>query len=313
MTQAIVYTQFGGPEVLTLIDVPDPVPGDGELAVRIEAVGANPIDAKLRSGLRASAAIDEPRRVGSDAAGVVTAIGAGTEGFRVGDPVVLSGVAGAYASDAVVPAARAWVRPPQVSAAEGAAIGIPIGTAYQVARSMAVGSGDTLLLHGGSGAVGQSIIQFAVRWGASVVATGSPARFDRLRELGAIPVAYGPGLADRVREAAPQGITVAIDAAGTDEALQSSIELVDDLSRVATIVRGRDAAGLGIRAFAGGSPEPLTRQQSVWRAEAVPVALALMSAGQFSVEIGPSLPLADAAEAHRLLESGVTGKLVLIP
>jgi len=313
MTQAIVYTQFGGPEVLTLVEVPDPVPGDGELAVRIEAAGVNPIDAKLRSALRPSAAIEQPRRVGADASGIVTGIGPGTEGFRVGDPVVVVGMTGAYASAVAVPASQAWIRPTEVSAPQGAALGIPVGTAYQTARSMAVGTGDTLLLHGGSGSVGQALIQFARRWGATVVATASPARFDRLRELGATPVAYGPGLADRVRAAAPQGVTVAIDAAGTDEALQTSIELVGDRTRIATIVRGRDAAGLGIRAFSGGSPEPLTRQQSAWRLEAIPVALALMTAGQFSVELGHSLPLADAAGAHRLLETGTPGKVILVP
>jgi enoyl reductase len=200
-----------------------------------------------------------------------------------------------------------------VSAAEGAALGIPVGTAYQALRSLGVGPGDTLLVHGGSGSVGQAIIQFAVLWGATVVATSSERRVDRVRELGATPVVYGEGLADRVRAAAPQGVTVAIDAAGTDEALQTSLELVADRGRIVTLVRGRDAASLGIRAFAGGSPGPLTPQQLRWRGEAVPVTLALLAAGRFSIELGPSFPLADAADAHRLVESGVDGKVTLVP
>ena len=313
MAHAIVYTEFGGPEVLTLAEVPDPVPGAGELAVRVEAAGVNPIDAKFRSGQRPSGAIIEPRRVGADLGGTVTAVGAEVDGFRVGDAVAVFGVQGGYATDLVVAASRAHARPPQVSAAEAAALGIPVGTAYQTLRSLDVGPGDTLLLHGGSGAVGQAAIQFAVLWGATVIATSSERRADRVRALGAVPVAYGDGLVERVRDLAPAGPTVIIDAAGTDDALAASTELLADKTRIATLVRGKDAAGLGIRAFSGGSPQPLTEQQLAWRAEAIPVALALMAAGAFSVELGPSFPLAEAARAHEAVESGVDGKIVLVP
>lgn len=313
MPHAIVYTEFGGPEVLHLTEVPAAAPGAGELAIRVEAAGVNPIDWKLRKGLRASGAIVEPRRAGGDGAGVVTAVGEGVDGFRISDAVVFFGVSGAYATDIVVPASLAHPRPTAVSAEVGAALGIPAGTAYQVARSLDVGPDDTLLVHGGSGAVGQFIIQYAVLWGATVLATTSDARADRVAALGATPIAYGDGLADRVRAAAPQGVTVAIDSAGTDEALHTSIELVADKDRIATIVRGRDAGPLGIRAFSGGSPVPLTAQQQAWRAEAIPVTIALLAAGHFSVELGPSFPLADAAEAQRVVEAGVTGKVTLLP
>ncbi|WP_109210819.1 MULTISPECIES: NADP-dependent oxidoreductase [Microbacterium] len=313
MTTAIAYTEFGGPDVLHEIPLPERTPSADEIAIRVAAAGVNPIDAKLRSGKRPSGEITEPRRVGADGAGVVTAVGADVDGFRVGDSVAFTGVSGAYATDIVVPARHVYARPARVSAAEGAALGIPVSTAYQALRSLGVGAGDTLLLHGGSGAVGQAVIQFAVLWGADVVATTSDRRAERVRELGAIPVAYGEGLADHVREAAPQGVTVAIDAAGTDEALETSLELVPDRHRIATLVRGRDAAGLGIRAFSGGSPQPLTVQQLTWRAEAMPVAIALMIAGRFSVELGPTFALADAAEAHRAVEAGVDGKITLVP
>lgn len=102
-----------------------------------------------------------------------------------------------------------------------------------------------------------------------------------MAHLGAIPIAYGLGLADRVRAEAPSGVTVAIDPAGTDEALKTSVELVADKGRIAILVRGRDAPGYGIRAFSGGSPEPLTPQQNAWRTEAIPVTLALLAAGAF--------------------------------
>jgi NADPH:quinone reductase-like Zn-dependent oxidoreductase len=313
MSIAIAYTEFGGPEVLERIEVSDPIPAAGEVAVRVEAAGVNPIEWKLRAGVRASPEITTPRRVGSDGAGVITAVGDGVDGFRVGQPVVFSGATGAYASDLVISAANVHPRPPLVSAAEGAALGIPVGTAYQTLRSLSVGAGDTLLVHGGSGAVGQAIIQYAVLWGATVVATSSERRFDRVRELGAHPVTYGDGLIERVREAAPGGVSVVIDAAGTDEALQSSLELASDRERIATLVRGKDAAGLGIRAFSGGSPVPLTAQQQAWRAESVPVTLALLAAGAFSVELGPSFPLSDAAAAHRAVEEGADGKVTLTP
>ncbi|QLD10705.1 NADP-dependent oxidoreductase [Microbacterium oleivorans] len=313
MAQAVTYARFGGPEVLDLTEIEVPAPGDGEVRVRVTAVGVNPIDHKLRAGIRPSATIARPRRVGSDGAGVVVEVGAAVEGFRVGDEVVAFGASGVYATEIVVTVEKLAPLPTGVSPAVGAALGIPVGTAYQSLRSLDVGPTDTLLVHGGSGAVGAAAIQFARLRGAAVVATASPARADRIRALGATPVAYGEGLVDRVRAAVPQDITVALDCAGTDEALQASLELVSDGDRIATIVRGADAAGLGIRAFSGGSPDPLTPQQLAWRAEAVPVVTALLAAGAFHVDLGPELPLAEAAEAHRLLSTGAPGKIILIP
>lgn len=313
MAHAIVYTELGGPEVLTLTEIPDPAPGDGEVSIRIEAAGVNPIDAKLRAGIRPSPPITTPRRMGSDGAGVVTAVGADVDGFRVGDHVAFSGPVGSYATDVAVEASAVFVRPPGVTAAQGASLGIPVGTAYQVLRSLDVREGDTLLIHGGSGAVGQAAIQFAVLWGARVLATTSDARADRVRALGAEPLPYGDGLVERVRAAAPDGVTVILDAAGTDEAIAASLALLEDRSRIATIVRGKDAPTWGIRAFSGGSAVPLTPQQQGWRTEAIPVALALMAVGRFDVELGESFPLADAAEAHRAIENGAGGKLVLVP
>ncbi|MCC9054486.1 NADP-dependent oxidoreductase [Microbacterium sp. F2E] len=313
MGTAIAYTELGGPEVLTVIDIDVPAPGPGEVAVRVEAVGVNPLDLKLRAGLRPSPPITEPRRVGSDAAGVVTTVGDGVEGYRPGDAVIVTGAQGAYATDLVVRAAHVVRRPEGVSAAQGAALGIPVGTAYQTVRSLAIGPDDTVLVHAASGSVGQAVVQFARLYGATVLGTTSDRRADRVAALGATTLPYGPDVVSRVRELAPQGVTVAIDLVGTDEALAQSIELVSDKTRIATLVRGADAAGLGIRAFSGGSPEPLTDQQKAWRGEAIPVAAALIAHGDFSVELGPQLPLADAAEAHRLVDAGADGKVVLLP
>lgn len=314
MTRAIVYTEFGSPDVLHQIDIPDPVAGRDEVVVRIEAAGVNPIDAKLRSATRPSPPIEEPRRVGTDGAGVILEIGPGVEGFAIGDRVAIRDTFGTYASELAVPAEKLTLLPDSVTAAEAAGVGIPAGTAYQSLRSLGVEAGDVLLVHAGSGAVGQAAVQFAVAWGATVIATGSPARHEQLRELGAIPVAYGDGLLERVRDAAPGPVTVALDGAGTDEAIEVSLALVDDRERIATIVRGPDAASFGIRAFSGGSPVPLSAQELAWRAEAVPATIALIASGDFTVEIGYELPLAEAARAHELVEShAADGKIILVP
>jgi NADPH:quinone reductase-like Zn-dependent oxidoreductase len=294
--------------------VPDPVAARGEVVVRIEAAGANPIDAKLRGARRPSPPIVEPRPVGFDGAGVVEEIGDGVEGFAVGDRVAIRDALGTYASALAIDAEKLVALPDAVTAAEGAGIGIPAGTAYQSLRSLGVTEGDVLLVHGGSGAVGQAAVQFAVAWGATVIATASPARHDQLRELGALPVAYGDGLLDRVRALAPSPVTVALDCAGTDEAIETSLALVSDRDRIATIVRGPDAADFGIRAFSGGAPVPLTDEELGWRAEALEKTVALLAAGDFTIELGPELPLAEAAQAHELMESGAaSGKIVLIP
>ncbi|WP_424448949.1 quinone oxidoreductase family protein [Microbacterium arborescens] len=313
MAHAVTYSRFGGPEVLTLSEIEVPAPGAGQVRVRVIAAGVNPIDHKLRAGIRPSATISKPRRVGNDGASVVVEVGADVEGFRVGDEVVVFGASGVYATEIVVTPDKLTPLPAGVSPAVGAALGIPVATAYQALRSLDVGPADTLLVHGGSGSVGQAAIQFARLRGAAVIATASEARADRVRELGAIPVAYGDGLVERVRAAAPQGVSVVLDGAGTDEALTTSLELVEDRSRIATIVRGADAPRLGIQAFSGGSPDPLTPQQVAWRAEAIPVVAALLAAGAFRVELGPELPLADAAEAHRLVAAHTPGKITLLP
>ena len=314
MARAIVYTEIGSPAVLHLIEIPDPVAARGEVVVRIEAAGANPIDAKLRGGKRPSPPITEPRPVGFDGAGVVEVLGEGVDDFAVGDRVAIRDGHGTYASALAISTEKLAKLPDSVTTAEGAGIGIPAGTAYQALRSLEVTDGDVLLVHGGSGAVGQAAVQFAVAWGATVIATASSARHDQLRELGALPVAYGDGLLDRVREAAPSAVTVVLDCAGTDEAIETSLALVADRDRIATIVRGPDAASFGIRAFSGGSPVPLTDQELAWRAEALPETIALLDTGDFTIELGPQLPLAEAARAHELMESGAaSGKIILVP
>ncbi|RZS64608.1 NADPH:quinone reductase-like Zn-dependent oxidoreductase [Agromyces ramosus] len=314
MPHAIEYDRIGGPEVLEYREIAHALPGRGEVLVEVRAVGVNPIEWKIRSGKRASPPLNGPRRVGTDAAGIIVAVGEGLDGWAIGDEVIVSGASGAYATELVVAASKLTRKPSELGWEEAAAIPIPVGTAHQAVMSLGVDADDTFLLHGGSGAVGQSAIQLARRLGATVVATASEANHERLRELGAIPVAYGPGLADRVRAVAPEGIDVALDAAGTDEAIAVSKELVSDHRRVATIVQGARAAELGVRAWGGGNPVPLTPEEAALRADAVPFAAALAAGGEFQLEIARRYPLAEAAEAQRQSETGhVRGKIILIP
>lgn len=314
MGQRVQYERFGGPEVLEVAEVPPLTAPEGGVVVDVRAAGVNPIDGKIRSALRPSGPITGPRGLGSDAAGVVSAVGDGVADWAVGDEVVVRGAHGAYASQLTASTAQLVRKPQGVTWEHAAAIGVPVSTAYQALRSLGVGRGTTLLIHGGSGSVGRAAIQLAIRDGATVVATASPGNHDALRALGAIPVAYGPGLVDRLRAAAPQGYDRILDAVGTDEALEASFALVDDRSRIGTIVMGARAAEWGIQAWAGGSPVPLTPQEQAWREKAYAVALDLIARGEFVVEIARTFPLADAADAQRLVESGHPGgKVILLP
>jgi NADPH:quinone reductase-like Zn-dependent oxidoreductase len=310
----VQYSRIGGPEVLEVVEVPTPsAPADG-VVVEVQAVGLNPVDIKQRAGRRATPPITEPRRTGADAAGVITEVGDNVTDWNVGDKVIVVGASGTYTSHLVAKTSQLEPKPSVWTWEQAAGVGIPVGTAYQALRSLGVTSGTRLLIHAGSGAVGQAAIQFAVAWGASVVATAGEANQDRVRELGATPVVYGDGLTDRVREVAPDGIDTVLDAAGTDEALQTSFELVADRSHIGTVVAGDRAAELGIRAWSGGNPIPLTDEEQRLRREGISAAAELAAQGKFDVEIGARFALADAADAQRASEGGgVRGKIVLIP
>lgn len=314
MATVVQYERLGGPEVLEVVEVPDPVAPAGGVVVRVHAAGVNPIDSKLRSGTRPSGPFTGPRVPGGDAAGTIVQVGDGVEDWRAGDEVVVRGARGAYATQLVADAAQLVRKPAEVSWEEAASIGIPVSTAHQALVSLGVSDGETVLIHGGSGAVGRAAVQLARRSGATVVATASPTQHERLRELGAIPVAYGEGLLERLREIAPQGYDRILDAVGTDETLETSFALVDDRSRIGTIVVGARAEELGIQAWAGGNPVPLTAEQNALRDDAYALVLDLLSRGRFEVDIARTYPLAEAAEAARLVESGHPGgKVVLLP
>lgn len=315
MARFVQYTALGGPEVLELVEGPPPTAGEGEVVVELKASGVNPIDVKLRSGFRPSPPFTGPRGTGWDGAGVITELGAGVTDWAVGDEVVVTNARGSYATHTRVPASGLTRKPAALSWVQAAGLGIPAGTAYQGLRSLGVESGMTVLVHAASGAVGQAAVQFARAMGARVIGTASSGNHDRLRQLGAIPVTYGDGLAERVRAIAPDGVDRVFDGAGTDEAIEDSLQLVSDPQHIGTIVRGADAAGWGIKAWSGGSPVPLSEQEVAWRAEGVRVAAERAARGEFDVEIARTMSLDQAVEAQRMLEDGTAprGKIVLLP
>ncbi|PVU83323.1 alcohol dehydrogenase [Cellulomonas sp. WB94] len=313
MSRAVVATAYGGPEVLSVVDVTVPEPGPGEVLIDVRAAGVNQIDWKLYSGLFGTDPARLPIRLGLEVAGVVLAVGPDVEDIPVGDHVIATGVVGGYAELVLVPVTRLSPKPAQVSWAEASGLLLTGATAWHTLEETGVGAGDVVLVHGASGSVGRFVVQLARLRGAQVVATASEAAHTDLRALGAVPVTYGPGLADRVREATGTlgPVTVAIDTVGTDESLNVSVELVADRSRIATIAGFGRAGGLGIQLLGNG---PGADPGTSIRAAAIPQLVELAADRQLIVAVARTYPLEDAAEAHRDSIAGhARGKLVLLP
>jgi NADPH:quinone reductase-like Zn-dependent oxidoreductase len=302
-----VATDLGGPEVLTDEEVELPPPGPGEVTLEVRAAGMNPADYKGFSAGGDRSRL--PRPLGFEVAGVIAALGPDTEigsgGGAVGDEVLAFQVTGGWASALTVPADTVLAKPAGLGFPEAANLLLVGATAADALNAIAVTAGDTLLVHGASGAVGVSVLQQARLLGARVIGTASERNFPTVRRFGAVPVTYGDGLADRVRAAAPGGVTAAIDTVGTDEAVEVSLQLVPDPDRVISVA----AFGRGIRTVSGGSPESVAFRHAA-RARLI----AMAAAGDLVVPIGRTFPLGEVRDAVRLLMSGHPGgKLALIP
>ncbi|MGB3354672.1 MAG: NADP-dependent oxidoreductase [Mycobacterium sp.] len=310
MTRAVVAQSYGGPEVLVIQDIVLPEPGTGQVLLDVRAAGTNPVDYKLYSGAMGSDPAALPMPVGMEVAGVVVATGSGAQGYTgplaVGDEVIATNVRGGYAEQVLVDGSDVGHKPDGLSFEQAAGLILVAGTAWHLLMKTDVGTGDTVLIHGASGGVGLMAVQLAVARGALVIATASPGRHDQLRGYGAHPVAYGPGLLDRVRTIG--AVDAALDLAGTDEALDTSVELVADRSRIATIVGFGRAAELGIAALTGADGGQQIRDA------ARPKLLELAAEGKLEVTVDKVFSLGEAAEAHRYLQAGHTrGKVVLVP
>jgi NADPH:quinone reductase len=315
MTRAVVATAFGGPEVLAVIETPIQPPGPGDVLISVRAAGTNPIDYKVYSGVMGQDPARLPMRLGSEAAGVVTEVGDGAEGPRgqvaVGDEVVAYRIAGAYAADVTVPGASVIPKPSTLSFEEASGLMLTGVTATHALAVTRVGAGDTVLIHGASGGVGLMAIQLAADAGARVIGTAGENGRALVRDFGAEPVAYGAGLEERVRALAPGGVDAAVDCAGGDEALDTSLALVADRGRIVTIVASRRAFDSGIKVI-GGAPgaDPGTEIRTAARLELARLA----SDGKLRVVVAAAYPLSEAAAAHRTLATGhAHGKIVLVP
>lgn len=315
MSPVVVATAFGGPEVLSVIDEPTPEPGPGEARLEVRASGVSPVDYKVYNGLFGTDPGQLPLRIGLEAAGVVTAVGpdaAGAAGaISVGDEVIGFRAPGAYAAQLVVPGQALVPKPATLDWPQASGLLLTGVAAWHALAVTDVHAGDTVLVHGAAGGVGVMAVQLAIGRGARVVATASPAHHDFLRDLGAVPVAHGAGLADRVRAAAPDGVDAALDLIGTDEAVDVSLEVVADRARITTIAAFGHGFEVGIKVL-GGAPgaDPGTEIRDAARLKLVRLA----QDGKLRVFVTQTFQLADVAEAHRAMISGhVAGKIALIP
>ncbi|MER8073409.1 NADP-dependent oxidoreductase [Streptomyces sp. NPDC094034] len=306
---------YGGPEVLSVINVAVPEPEPNQVRIMVRAAGVNPFDYKMYSGVFGADPERLPLRLGVEAAGVVTAVGADAVGpagpIAVGDEVIAHHAPGAYATELVVPASSVVPKPVALSWEQAGGLLAAGVTAVHALEAIGLSEGETVLIHGAAGGVGLVAVQLAVARGATVVATASQAKHDLLRELGATPVVYGPGLADRVRTMAPEGVHAAADLVGTDEAVDVSMELVPARSRIATIAGYERGARAGIKLL-GGAPggDPGTEIREAARLQLTESA----AAGRLRIVIADGYPLREAAAAHREIMAGhTTGKIVLVP
>ena len=301
--QGIQFTQFGGPEVLELVELPDPEPGPGQIRVAVRAAGVNPIDWKIRSGMMGG---DLPKRTGQEVAGVVEKLGDGVRGVEVGEAVFGAAAGGGGAAELALVENYARV-PRSLDFAGAAALPVAVETAARTLDALGVTGGQTIVINGASGSVGIAAVQFARARGAHVIGTASEANHDYVREFGAEPTTYGDGLVERVRALAGGPDSVidrALDASGGG-ALPALVELTGSAEHVITIADYAGAQETGV-AFSGGmGPE------RAWHALAD--AAELIEAGRFRLPVAQTFPLADIAEAHCISENGhPRGKLVLI-
>ncbi|MGB3303569.1 MAG: zinc-binding dehydrogenase [Gordonia sp. (in: high G+C Gram-positive bacteria)] len=305
---------FNGLADFTTLPCEPKAPAHGEVTVAIRAAGVNPAD--LKHVARESDPALLPMPIGYEIAGVVTAVGPDTEiasgPVAVGDRVAAFRVHGGYATAMTIPADKALALADSADDAQAAGLLLAGCTAAEMLDRSQAKSGDVVLLHGASGAVGATFLQLARRAGITVIGTAGLAQFDSVSRFGGIPVAYGPGLVRRIREATEAAtaggpIVAALDAAGGASATKASLELVADRSRIITVVDRKAAAEHGFAALSGGAPESAAYRDGV-RGHL----LDLLAAGELTVPISRTFPLAQAVDALRLVTSGhAHGKVIL--
>lgn len=299
--QVVVFDRYGPPDVLRVIDQPLPHAAAGELRVRVRAAGVQPMDLAVRNGGASAASPSFPRRLGNEFAGIVDQVGNDVEGFSIGDEVLGWATSQCYAEVLTVPAAQVVFKPPSMTWAVAGAMSASGQTAHAALKQLRVSAGETVLIHAAAGGVGSMAVQLARDWNARVIGTASADNHDYLRSLGAEPVLYGEGLADRVRALAPRGVDAALDAVG-GEALDVSLALGVDHNRIGTLVAFDRAASLGVVGIH-------SRRSRDRLAELV----TMYDEGRLRPHVREMFPLSRAADAHRVVERGHgRGKVVLM-
>ena len=304
MSRAIMYTSFGGPDVLELQDIPEPHARSDEVRVRVAAAGLNPMDWGISSKPDAAArfGITLPSGFGTDFAGTIDEVGSNVKDFQIGDRV-FGGALGRAVADYIVlnPSTETLHHTPSdIPDVIASALPVASLTADAALSVIGVTSGDTVLIGGAAGGVGTFAVQLAKLAGATVIGTGSEDSFDYLRTLGATPVTYGPGLADRVRQLAPHGVDAATALVGT-ETIDVALALGISPARISAIAAG---------------PNPPGDVHATGAAQASPGALDsitdVISSGKLTVPIAATFPIERTREAVTLQRGGhVHGKVVI--
>ena len=304
MARAVKFEQYGGIDVLDVVDVPDPVPGPGQLLVRVKAAGINPGEGKIREGLlheRWPATF--PSGQGSDLAGVVEQVGDQVSGFAAGDEVI--GFTDERASQAelvVIQAENATRRPAGVPWEVAGALFVVGTTAYATVRAVSLSPGDTVVVSGAAGGVGSLAVQLAKRAGATVIGLAGEHNHGWLREHGVIPVSYGDGVGDRIRETTQGKVDAFIDTVGQDY-VPLALELGVKPDRIDTIANFQAGAKYGVKMDGTGAAAT---------ADVLAQLAQLIDEGKLEMPIAHVYPLADVRDAYRELEQGHTrGKIVL--
>ncbi|WP_063014716.1 NADP-dependent oxidoreductase [Nocardia nova] len=306
MAQAVKFDRYGDIDVLEVREVPDPQPGPGQVAVEVAAVGINPGEAKIRNGsLHELWPATFPEGEGTDFAGRIVALGDGVSGIAVGDEVLgFSDKRSSHATRVVVPAQQVTPKPVGLSWEVAGSLYVAGTTAFAAVRAVSPEAGDTIAVSGAAGGVGSIVVQLLRAREVTVIAIAGPDNQDYLRELGAVAVEYGDGLAERIREAAPGGIDAFIDTHGN-----GYVELALDLGvkpeRIDTIIDFAAVEKYGVKAEGNAAADTI---------DVLAQLAELAAAGTVRIPIAATYPLGEVRAAFTELERGHTrGKIVLLP